>query len=399
MALGPAGFRPSRPNLATRPVVAPFDMPRHGAGAGRVGSRTATLGELCEIDRRIVSPGGSLAARLPFVGVEHVSKRTGFLDFDRDSRIGSGKSATFQFDERHVLYAKLRPYLNKVATPDFPGRCSTQLEPLLPHEGVDRHFLAHVLRRKQTVDFATALSTGTRMPSIDMKSLMALPVPFPSLERQRKIADILNRATYVERMRAKAVDCHRDFAPALFVKMFGDPAENPMGWVTYPFVDLVADETRRVKKIPKKYYEEIGEIPIVDQGKTPVSGYAEDHEGCYKHPPAIVFGDHTRRFKLVRTHFFLGADGAKLLLPKREGFDPVFLFGQLMCTIIEDAGYSRHYKFLKRKSLIFPPVEKQLQYRKSIETAEAITSIIRTATSASSTLSASLMAYLLKENR
>ena len=192
--------------------------------------RAAPLAELCEIDRRNVRPGDPLADELPFVGVENVTRDTGFLNFDANSRVGSGKSVSFRFDERHVLYGKLAPYLNKVATPDFAGRCSTELVPLLPRGGVDRDFLAHMLRRRETVKFAVAAANGTRMPRADMKLLMTMPIPFPSFDMQRRIAGVLNRAARIVRLREKANDRIRRFAPALFVETFGDPDENPMGW-------------------------------------------------------------------------------------------------------------------------------------------------------------------------
>ena len=128
----------------------------------------APLGELCEMDRRGLRPEDPLASRLPFVGVENVEGGTGILAFDTGSRVSEQKSTAYRFDERHVLYAKLRPYLNKVATPGFSGRCSTELVPLLPRNGVDRDFLAHLLRRKQTVEFVMGSVTGTRMPRTDM---------------------------------------------------------------------------------------------------------------------------------------------------------------------------------------------------------------------------------------
>ena len=134
--------------------------------------RAVPLADLCDMDRRNVRPGDPLADELPFVGVETVTRDTGFLNFDANSRIGNGKSTAFRFDERHVLYGKLAPYLNKVATPDFPGRCSTELVPLLPCDGVDRDFLAHMLRRPETVKFAVESANGTRMPRVDMKFLM-----------------------------------------------------------------------------------------------------------------------------------------------------------------------------------------------------------------------------------
>ncbi len=188
------------------------------------------LGELCDMDRRGINPDDPTASHLPFVGVENVESDSGVIDFGNDSRIGNQRSTTFRFDQRHVLYAKLRPYLNKVATPALTGRCSTELVPLLPRSGVDREFVAYLLRRKETVEYVMASVTGSRMPRTDMKALMLLPVPLPSLDEQRRIVGILNRAAKIERLRARAQELMGEFIPALFVKMFGDPVENPMEW-------------------------------------------------------------------------------------------------------------------------------------------------------------------------
>ncbi len=140
------------------------------------------LGELCDVDRRGLRPDDPRAAQLPLLGLENVAPDTGALNFAADSRIGNGKSTSFRFDERHVLYAKLRPYLNKVATPEFAGRCSTELVPLLPRSNVDRDFLAYLLRRRETVTFVMSSVTGSRMPRADMKVLMSMRVPLPSLD-------------------------------------------------------------------------------------------------------------------------------------------------------------------------------------------------------------------------
>ena len=188
------------------------------------------LGDLCDMDRRGLRPDDPDAARLPLLGVENVGSDTGALNLDTDSRVGDGKSTSFRFDERHVLYAKFRPYLNKVATPNFAGRCSTELVPLLPRCGVDRNFLAYLLRRRETVAFVMSSVTGTRMPRADMNALMSMRVPVPPLEEQRRIVDILNRAARIETLRTRAAARLREFVAALFVKMFGDPAQNPMRW-------------------------------------------------------------------------------------------------------------------------------------------------------------------------
>lgn len=191
------------------------------------------------MDRRGIRPEDPLSSRLPFVGVENIETDTGILDFATDTRIGEQRSTAYRFDERHVLYAKLRPYLNKVTTPGFVGKCSTELVPLLPREGVDRYFLAYLLRHTETVNFAVASVTGSRMPRTDMNSLMSMRVPLPPLADQRRIVDLLNRMARIERLCAQATDHLSSFISALFIKTFGDPIENPMGWDTVLFGDLI----------------------------------------------------------------------------------------------------------------------------------------------------------------
>ena len=68
------------------------------------------------------------------------------------------------------------------------------------------------------------------MPRTDIKALMSLSVPLPPFYEQRRIVSILNRAAKIERLRVQAAESLREFIPALFVRMFGDPVENPMGW-------------------------------------------------------------------------------------------------------------------------------------------------------------------------
>ena len=197
------------------------------------------LGELCDMDRRGLQPDDPAAARFPLLGVENVGSETGALNLDTGSRVGDGKSTSFRFDEHHVLYAKLRPYLNKVATPEFAGRCSTELIPLLPRPGVDRDFLAYLLRRRETVAFVMSSVTGSRMPRADMNALMTMPVPLPTLDEQRRIVEILNRAARIETLRTRAAERLREFVPALFIKMFGDPVENQMGWEVEPLRNVI----------------------------------------------------------------------------------------------------------------------------------------------------------------
>ena len=224
------------------------------------------LAELCQMDRKGLTPDDPAGARLPFVGVEHVESESGAFNFNNGSRIGSQRSTTFRFDDRHVLYAKLRPYLNKVATPGFAGRCSTELVPLLPKDGVDREFIAYLLRRKETVEYVMASVTGARMPRTDMKALMSLPVPLPPLDEQRRIAGILNRAAKIERLRARARELIGEFIPALFVRMFGDYGQIGTRFPCMPLreVAAIASGVTKGRKIDPKNAIEVPYLRVAN---------------------------------------------------------------------------------------------------------------------------------------
>ncbi|MDP2895065.1 MAG: restriction endonuclease subunit S [bacterium] len=170
------------------------------------GWRWVKLGEVCEQDRRIVEPNTVEADWLTYYSLEHIESETGrILKAPIEQVEDVGKSTTFRFDECHVLYGKLRPYLNKVALPDAPGRCTTEMIPLICSNEIDRVFLAWVLRRGETVQFAMQGKTGSRMPRADMDSLPTLEIPLPPLSEQRRIAGVLKeQVAAVEKARAAA---------------------------------------------------------------------------------------------------------------------------------------------------------------------------------------------------
>jgi len=149
-------------------------------------------------------------------------------------------TSTFVFDNRNVLYSKLRPYLNKVVCPAEPGVATTELVPLRPDPRVlDRNFLAYYLRSPRFLAFASSTVAGVKMPRIIMGKLFEHEIPLPPLSEQRRIVEILDQADALRKKRAEADAKAARILPALFYKMFGDPATNPKGWPVRPLGDLI----------------------------------------------------------------------------------------------------------------------------------------------------------------
>ncbi len=130
-------------------------------------------------------------SNLPYVGLEHIESNTGkFIGTYNPVEV---KSSTFQFDERHILYGRLRPYLNKVITTYFEGHCSTEIFPILPNNSVDREYLFFWFLTPLTVDKIDATCTGARMPRANMNEVINFKLPIPSLAVQKEVVKTLKR--------------------------------------------------------------------------------------------------------------------------------------------------------------------------------------------------------------
>jgi type I restriction enzyme S subunit len=130
-------------------------------------------------------------------------------------------------------------------------------------------------------------------------------------------------------------------------------------WRKLPFEEAMEDKTGGNVKTQQAEFQAEGRYPIIDQGKALIAGYTDDPTRlCKARLPVIVFGDHTRIFKFVDFPFCLGADGTKILCPRIEASEK-YIFHYLRQIRIPDAGYDRHFKYLKRTEIWLPPLDQQ----------------------------------------
>ncbi|MEF1285304.1 restriction endonuclease subunit S [Vibrio sp. M250220] len=170
-------------------------------------------------------------------------------------------SSTHWFDSRHVLYSKLRPYLNKVVLPDEQGLATTELVPMLPNpEVLDRRYLVHYLRSKQFVSWISDQVAGAKMPRVSMKVFWEHEIPLPPLDEQKRIAAILDKADAIRQKRKQAIDLADEFLRSVFLDMFGDPVTNPKGWETITLDEVTTKITDGVHSKPE--YTESG-VPFI----------------------------------------------------------------------------------------------------------------------------------------
>ena len=148
------------------------------------------LKDLAKIDRQNISPEELKTKQYTYIGLEHIEKETGRILVDPNSQQDIDlKSNKFFFTNNHVLYGKLRPYLNKVALPDFDGVCSTDIFPLLPLEGIsNKYFLKVLMNTSYFVNIANSQSSGANLPRIGTTALENIKVFKPDYTLQEQFA-------------------------------------------------------------------------------------------------------------------------------------------------------------------------------------------------------------------
>ena len=84
----------------------------------------------------------------------------------------------------------------------------------------------------------TSKTHGATMKHIVKKDFDATEIPYPNMEQQKEITNILNKAAFVVGTRKKEIQKLDDLIKARFIELFGDPAINSKGWKTKSLLDM-----------------------------------------------------------------------------------------------------------------------------------------------------------------
>ncbi|WP_328921926.1 restriction endonuclease subunit S [Streptomyces griseoaurantiacus] len=108
----------------------------------------------------------------------------------------SGKYVVLPGD---VVFSKIRPALRKVALANFTGICSADMYPLRPGEEVSGGFVKAVLLGDQFSRYVESLSGRTGIPKVNRGDLQGFWFPVPPLSEQRRIVEVIDSFTELER--------------------------------------------------------------------------------------------------------------------------------------------------------------------------------------------------------
>jgi type I restriction enzyme S subunit len=159
------------------------------------------LNELCDFKKTSVKPE-EIKTGDTYIGLECIEKQTGKILERFIVEAGEIKSNKFWFDSNYILYGKLRPYLNKVANPDFEGVCSTDIIPIRPVlKNTAKEFIISLLRGSWFVSFADERCSGANLPRISPKEVEKYQTINPPVKLQNQFAE---RVKAIEAQKAQA---------------------------------------------------------------------------------------------------------------------------------------------------------------------------------------------------
>lgn len=140
---------------------------------------------------RKILPSRPLGSR--YLGLENIESGTGKLLLDTEQE--QVDSSVVAFDEKSVLFGKLRPYLAKVAIPDFSGVASTEIMVFEAAAGNDRRFLAYSLLSDEFIKCVSGMTDGAKMPRANPDDVLNMRLYAPPPAIQRRIASYLDEQT------------------------------------------------------------------------------------------------------------------------------------------------------------------------------------------------------------
>jgi len=129
--------------------------------------------------------------------------------------------------------------------------------------------------------------------------------------------------------------------------------EIPEGW-RIDAIGNILDKYPTTKRYETKEYLKEGKNPIVDQGDTYIVGFTNEDDNLLTRIPAVLFGDHSTKVKLLDFVFARGADGTQILYSNNPNVSQYYLYMVISSLQIPNPGYSRHFKYLKELPIIIP---------------------------------------------
>jgi len=158
-------------------------------------TNVTTFGDVSILDAKMVDPCEEEYLDLLHIGPDRIEKSTGKLLPALTAREEQLISKKFLFDNQYILYSKIRPYLRKVAVPDFKALCSADMYPIKPVKGkVTREFMWMLLLSDYFDNYVSSLPARANIPKLNRIELAAFEFSLPDFSKIEKFTAVVKKS-------------------------------------------------------------------------------------------------------------------------------------------------------------------------------------------------------------
>lgn len=304
------------------------------------------LNDVCEYNK-----GQSVGVN--YVGTENMKQDfSGVNDLDSRNEV---KGVAYNIGD--TLMSNIRPYLKKTWKADVNGVCSTDVLVFHPTD-INSDYLYHNISSEKFISYVMTGAKGTKMPRGDKEHIMNYDIQVPCLSEQQKIASLFSELDSLIQSAEKELEGYKELKQGMLQKMFPKKGETVPEIRFSEFTDdwelCMLGEITKTNPFKPFIAEGAsdGSYEVIQQGDTPISGYA-DGQPFQNYENITIFGDHTLSLYKPKSPFFVASDGVKILSPSID-MDGLFYYYLLTKYKPNSEGYKRHYTIMKGCEASYP---------------------------------------------
>jgi type I restriction enzyme S subunit len=206
------------------------------------------LGDLCSVITKGTTPrtlGREYAfSGVPFLRAENLNngeivldRDTLFIDVSTDELL-----ARSRISPGDVLISIAGTIGRTAIVPaDSPRMNCNQAVAIVRISGpLEPRFLLHWLKTEDAQRQVSGMQVTATISNLSLGQIKELRLPLPALSEQKRIVDILDKASAILREREEANVMTSRIMSVLFAEMFGDPSSNPRHWPVQELGQLIS---------------------------------------------------------------------------------------------------------------------------------------------------------------
>lgn len=252
-------------------------------------------------------------------------------------------------------------------------------------DGVDEKYLYYYLQSRGLTD----IISGSAQPQITIQNLTKVIVSYPSVEQQKRIVSMLDKADEIRIKKKQANEKLDEFLKSTFVDMFGDPVKNEKHFPLVKFSDMGTLARGKSKHRPRNAPELLGgQYPLIQTGDIANAGlYLRKYNQTYSE----LGLKQSKMWRMGTLCITIAANIAKTSIMTFDACFPdsivgfnnneksniqyiqfwlMFLQAVLEAEAPQSAQKNINLEILNGLSLPYPPIEEQNKFARIVEKVE-----------------------------